>query len=78
MFSSKKKKLFTTSEKESSISSADTMFTNHPFLLGALKETSATTSLGNEALKYVTTGSPFVDQFGKITQYSITRSFEEI
>ena len=79
MFSTKKSNLFKEEKStKSNQMSASTMVTENPFLLAALKETSKTTSLGNEALKYVTTGSPFVDQFGKITSYRKNRSFEEI
>ena len=79
MFTAKKKQLFerTSAEKGNQLS-ASTMVTENPFLLAALKETSKTTGLGNGALKYLTTGSPFVDQFGKITTYRRPRSFEEI
>ena len=81
MFDSKKTSLFkterTTSAQNQS-SSASTMVTNNSFLREGLKEASATTNLGNGALKYTTTGSDFVDQFGKVSNYKKPRSFSEI
>ena len=53
-------------------------FSDNAFLNAALEQTSTTNSLGNGALKYITTGSPFIDQFGKITQYRELRSYKEI
>lgn len=80
MFNSKKNSLFSPKENASvkETSSASTMVRSNPFLGQDLKEASATTDLGNGALKYTTTGSDFVDQFGKVTQYKKPRSFEEV
>lgn len=80
MFDSKKSSLFSSNHtaSENQNLSAGTMVTNNPFLLEGLRQSSATTNLGNGALKYSTTGSDFVDQFGKITQYKKPRSFSEI
>ena len=48
------------------------------FVKAGLKRAAKTTSLGNGAVKYTTTGNNFVDQFGKVTNYKAPRSFEEI
>ncbi len=47
------------------------------FLQGVAK-VSAETLSGNGALKYSTTGSDFVDQFGKLGTYKVERSYSEI
>lgn len=73
MFDKKKETLM-----NSVTSGKSTMFSDNAFLKAAMMETSKTTELGNGALKYVTTGSPFVDQFGKITQYKELRSYSDI
>lgn len=64
--------------KAHSVKGASVMNTTQPFLKAAMKESSKTTSLGNGALKYTTTGSDFVDQFGKITNYRSPRKYSEI
>ena len=76
MFDSKKKTLFKDVEKEKT--SESTMVTKQPFLRAAMKESAKTTSLGNGAMKYTTTGSDFVDQFGKITNYRQPRTYNDI
>lgn len=76
MFDSKKKTLFKDVEKEKT--SESTMVTKQPFLKAAMKESAKTTSLGNGAMKYTTTGSDFVDQFGKITNYRQPRTYNDI
>jgi hypothetical protein len=79
MFDSKK---ITLGEKKASVKSSikgtSVMNSDQPFLKAAMKESSKTTSLGNGALKYTTTGSDFVDQFGKITNYRSPRRYSEI
>ena len=76
MFDSKKKSLFTTPTITSGEQS--TMVTTNPFLLSALKNTSQTNEGGNGALKYTTSGSDFVDQFAKVTEYRQPRNYSEI
>ena len=76
MFDSKKKSLFTTPTITSGEQS--TMVTTNPFLLGVLKNTSRTNEGGNGALKYTTSGSDFVDQFAKVTEYRQPRNYSEI
>ena len=75
MFDSKKKSLFTTPTTSGEQS---TMVTTNPFLLSALKNTSRTNEGGNGALKYTTSGSDFVDQFAKVTEYRQPRNYSEI
>lgn len=78
MFNSKMTNLFEgKTEKQTSVKNS-TMVTDNPFLKAALKASSMTTSLGNGAIKFTTTGSDFVDQFGKITNYKAPRSYDEI
>lgn len=76
MFDSKKKSLFTTST--TTFGEQSTMVTTNPFLLGVLKNTSRTNEGGNGALKYTTSGSDFVDQFAKVTEYRQPRNYSEI
>ena len=40
-----------------------------PFLRAGIEKSVTTTALGNGAKKVLTTGSDFVDQFGKVTNY---------
>ena len=49
----------------------------NPFLNAGLKKSAETLS-GNGALKYSTTGNPFVDQFSFIGSYKQPRSFQDI
>lgn len=51
--------------------------TANQFLFGASKQAAVTVS-GNGAKKYSTTGSDWVDQFGKLGTYKAPRSYEEI
>lgn len=48
------------------------------FVKKSMVEASVTTSLGNGAKKYTTTGDPFVDQFGKASNYRKPRTFAEV
>jgi hypothetical protein len=73
MFDSKKKQLFTQKEKQSKKTSG----TTPAFVQAGLKKQAKTLS-GNGALKYSTTGNPFVDQFGKVGEYKKPRSFSDI
>lgn len=68
MFNQKKKNLFKTK-----VSGGNA----NQFLFGASKQAAVVFS-GNNAVKYSTTNSDFVDQFGKVSQYNKPRSFEEI
>lgn len=70
MFTAKKTSLFEAKTKTTSASNA--------FVNAGLKKTSKTTALGNNAVKFVTTGNDFVDQFGKLTQYRAPRSYAEV
>lgn len=54
------------------------MVNTNPFIREGLKQTAKTSDLGNGAIKYLTTGSDFVDQFGKINTYRQPRSYEQI
>lgn len=68
-------------KQNSLLSSTDidvTTKVTNSFIQVGLKESSKTTSLGNGALKYTTTGNDFVDQFGKITNYRTPREYREI
>ena len=75
MFNSKKTQLFKTTKK----TSGSTMnIPDNPFLKTGMKKSVTTNKLGNGATKLTTTGSDFVDDFGKVTNYKAPRSFEEI
>jgi hypothetical protein len=70
MFTAKKTQLFETVKKAS-------VSTTNAFVNAGMK-TSALTASGNGAVKYKTTGNPFVDQFGVIGSYKQQRSFADI
>lgn len=70
MFNSKQTKLFEASESKGNSSTA--VATRK-----ALKA-KTTTALGNGALKIVSSGNDFVDQFGKVTNYKKPRSYQEV
>jgi hypothetical protein len=74
MFDSKKKSLFTTPKT----SGAGGTTTATATFVQAAKKKSAETRSGNDALKYKTTGNPFVDQFGTLGNYKAPRSFTDI
>lgn len=78
MFDSKKKTLLSGGNNKTSASSSSTMVETQPFLRAAMKEGAKTTSLGNGAVKYTTSGSDFVDQFAKITNYRKPRTYSDI
>lgn len=69
MFNSKVKSLFESTSKNTPATSA--------FVNAALKKGAETLS-GNGALKYSTTGSALVDQFGTLGSYKAPRSFSDI
>lgn len=75
MFDAKKKSLFDNS-KQKTASATSTMTVENPFLRAGLKEQNKVTTHG--AVKYTTTGSDFVDQFAKVTNYKAPRSYAEI
>ena len=77
MFNSKKTTLFSATENQTT--SASTMVVpTQPFLKAAYKQSVTTNSLGNKATKLTTTGSNFVDQFAKATNYKTPRQYSEI
>lgn len=71
MFDSKLKSLsgFTTATKPTSSNS---------FINKSLKASARTTSLGNGAVKYTSTGSDFLDDFGNISNYKSPRNYADI
>lgn len=73
MFNSKQKQLFSVKEKQKRTSAKPASV-----FVKAAKKKGAETSSGNNALKYSTTGDPFVDQFGKIGTYKVERPFADI
>lgn len=75
MFESKKKQLFTAKEKQEKTTSVKQK--PSAFVQAGLKKGAEVLS-GNGALKYSTTGNPFVDQFGKVGEYKKPRPFAEI
>lgn len=80
MFDSKKKSLFVNEVSASAPSNSTSRIklSDNPFIRADLQETAVTTSLGNGARKLITTGSSFVDQFAKATNYRSPRPFSEI
>lgn len=73
MFTAKQTQLFSTKKRETSAKPASA----NPFVQKALSKQAETLS-GNGALKYSTTGMPFVDQFGKLGSYKVPRTFQEV
>lgn len=69
MFTEKKKSLFA--------APVGAKTTTSPFVAAGLQK-SAETRSGNGALKYATTGNPFIDQFGSVGTYRTPRTFAEI
>ena len=69
MFTAKKQKLFDVNKDKTSETNS--------FVKAGLKKSAETLSQ-NGALKYSTTGNPFVDQFGLLGNYKNPRSFNEI
>ncbi len=75
MFATKKQSLFqVTAKADKNTKEKKTM---NPFLNGLAKESAKTLS-GNSALKFSTTGNPYVDQFGKLGSFKTPRSFVDI
>lgn len=77
MFNSKKTTLFSATENQTTSASTMVVLTQ-PFLKAAYKQSVTTNSLGNKATKLTTTGSNFVDQFAKATNYKTPRQYSEI
>lgn len=83
MFTAKKNRLFGTPKAQTSgggataVAKSTTKISSNKFVAAAQK-TSAQTLSGNGALKYSTTGNPFVDQFGKLGTYKQPRSYADI
>jgi hypothetical protein len=75
MFDSKKKQLFTPKENKQPTSAKPESVP--AFVQAGLKKGAEVLS-GNGAKKYRTTGSPLVDQFGKLGEYKKPRSFSDI
>lgn len=73
MFETKKTELFKTAKKTGQPAKTD-----NSFIKTSMKKAAQTTALGNGALKVVTTGNDFVDQFGKCTVYKAPRTFAEV
>lgn len=72
MFSQKKTQLF-----KAPVSLTTTTESNNSFISAGL-QTSAETLSGNGALKYSTTGNPFVDQFTSLGSFKQPRSYSDI
>lgn len=80
MFTTKKPSLFEVPTKITVDRLAEKMMTNK-FIeagLNAHRRKEAETLSGNGALKYATTGNPFVDQFGILGSYKKPRTFSDI
>lgn len=86
MFTTKKTTLFKVPAKSTGTKQKNTDTGSDSAFVNAGMKSTAITSSGNGALKYSTTGNPFVDQFGKVGSYKPTvnkkektfRSFQEI
>lgn len=72
MFEATKTTLFKTAPTSAPTTTATSTFVK------AAKKKSAETRSGNDALKYSTTGSPFIDQFATLGNYKKPRGFAEI
>lgn len=77
MFETKKTQLFTTPAKKKDVVTKVTIPKNK-FVRAAMMSAVTTTSLGNHAVKVLTTGSDIVDQFAKCTIYKSPRAFNDI
>lgn len=73
MFDTKKKSLLKGTQTKTTSTA-----TNNAFIKGGLKKAARTTSLGNHAVKYTTTGNDFCDDFGKATNYKAPRTYTEV
>lgn len=77
MFDSKRKPVVTQKKTVTSVLPQHTESLN-TFVQANVMLNSATHSLGNGSLKYTTTGSSFIDQFGKAGNYLTKRSFADV
>ena len=75
MFTAKQTNLFGTDKQKTS---GTMTVPTQPFLRAGIEKSVTTTALGNGAKKVLTTGSDFVDQFGKVTNYKKPRTYQEI
>ena len=73
MFNSKQKTLLEQSKTSATVTSKGT----NAFVNAGLKRSAQTLS-GNGALKYDSTGNPFVDQFGVLGKMKAPRSYDEV
>ncbi len=76
MFTQKKTNLF----KSTSATKVNTTINlpSNPFLKESTIKGFKTNALGNGATKLTSTGSDFVDQFGKVSQYKSPRTFDQV
>lgn len=72
MFDTKKKSLLKGTQTKTTSASSNT------FIKGGLKKAARTTSLGNHAVKYTTTGNDFCDDFGKVSNYKAPRTYSDV
>lgn len=72
MFTAKQTNLFGNETKTKASANSN------QFVREAMKESAKISTLGNNALKYITTSNDFVDQFAKVTNYKNPRSYKEI
>ena len=77
MFETKKSSLFE-GKKASSAASTTMNVPTNGFLKAGYRQSVTTTALGNGATKLTTTGSDFVDQFAKASNYKKPRTFADI
>ena len=78
MFTQKKTSLIDKKQSTDKVESTTMNVPTNPFLKAGFKASVTTNSLGNGATKLTTTGSDFVDQFAKATNYKAPRSYQEI
>lgn len=78
MFTSKKSSLIERRTSEVTGEAITEAISKNSFLAAGKRKAAITTSLGNGAIKFTTTGNDFVDQFGKVSNYRQPRSYEDI
>lgn len=64
--------------KKESLVKGSTKHTNNAFINKAMNSAAKTGISGNGAVKYTTTGSQFIDQFGQTTGYKAPRKYADI
>lgn len=77
MFDSKQKSLLTPAQQTKKTSGTSTMVLENPFVQFGMKKEAETRS-GNNAVKYSTSGSNFVDQFASASKYKAPRTYAEV